>query len=203
MAKARLTNLTNNNFSFEATVLSLQGQHLTVRQVIPAGGSVDVELPAGVTLDMLAAVPSVKNELALPSPRYSIAALADDKAAAFAAGGESLKLAVSGVAGSVVPVVIGTASKAGKLVRIRVIWKGAPDVGESIDVDQLSINGVAVVFNSPILVEGPLPGYSYMDFDAQAIGPVVFGDGAIFELGYTYAGGPGLTDVSVDLLLAL
>jgi hypothetical protein len=203
MASVRLTNLTSRNYSFEATVLSLQGQHLTVRKTIPLGSFTDLVLPAGVTFEMLATVPVVKNELAKASPSYSIAPLADEKAPIFG-GGDKLTLASLGAAASVALTTVGVAAKPGKLARIRVSWRGALVLGESIDIDDLKVGGVSVVIPAPLLVTGPLAAYGHFDIDVdKVVGPVAVPDGALVEVGYTYAGGPGATDVTVDLLLVL
>jgi len=203
MASVRLTNHTSRNYSFEATVLSLQGQHLTVRTTIPLGSFTDLVLPPGVTLEMLAAVPAVKSELAKTSPAYSITPVADALAPIFG-GGDKLTLATLGAAGSVAATVVGAAAKPGKLARIRVSWKGAFVPGESIDIDDLRVGGVAVTIPAPLLVTGPLAAYGHLDIDVdKVIGPVAVADGALIEVGYTYAGGPGATDVTVDLLLVL
>lgn len=204
MATVRLTNLTNNNYSFEATVLVLQGQHQTLRAKVPAGGSTLLVLPANVTPEMLAEVPSVKAELKKASPSYRIEEVVDPSISSLG-GGQRFTIVDNGAAGNIALMVLGIAEKASILSRLRVVSEGAAVALETLTFDQIEINGVAVSIPlNALQVAGPLAAFAKTDFDLRALlGVVEVPEGAMVKIAATYAGGPGMTNVQAELLLAL
>lgn len=78
MSSVNVRNLTSNNYSFEVTLLSMQGTHQTIRVALAPGQTKLVVLPSGITWSMLGTCPAVQEELAKTSPNYSITPVAED-----------------------------------------------------------------------------------------------------------------------------
>lgn len=200
--KVAITNHQVQNFAFEATVLTLQGQHVTIRASLPGGVTTEVTLPEGVTLDMLANTSAVAAELSKAAPRYSIAAVSNPNANNLS-DFDAYQVVQVGPAANIALTTLGVVRRAGKLTRLRVTAKVGAVAAETLDIDQIKVNGVAVTIPAPLLLTGPTADFEVVEFDLNALlGPILVPDGAYLELAATHAGGPGLSGVVVELIVS-
>lgn len=164
MSTVYVKNNTSNNVAFEARILTLQGQHSTVRASLLAGSTTAVPLPNGITPEMLAESPEVKAEQGKATPNWSVVGVSSD-----AVGGlsdyETLRRFQPGP-GSVT-ISLGCVGRNSKLTKIRVASTGPSGVGESFTVSDLLVNGVSVML--PLAQQCTLPENTAAFTDASSV----------------------------------
>lgn len=198
MSTVSIKNNTSNNIAFEARVLTLQGQHSTVRASLLAGSTTDVPLPNGITPEMLAESPEVKSEQSKASPNWSIVGVSSD-----AVGGlsdyETLRRFQPGPASATIS--LGCVGRNSKLTKIRVSSTGPSGAGESYTVTDLLVNGVSV--SLPVAQQCVLPQntLAYTDVSSTLSGSwtqVKEGDFISAVISYV-AGAATLAEMSVEV----
>lgn len=203
MATITLKNNTSTPISFEASIR--QGQHdLTLRVLVPAGSSVDQVLPAGLTLDQLATANGVKEFTRGPNARLTITAKSDVLQAAGFADFDVFRLVATGAAASVALTSLGTALRNGVLTKIRIGTKGNGVAAETDDVTSIKIGAVTYTFTAGTFrLAGPVTGEQSVEIDVlTAFGQYIpVPAGSYVQVQRTHVGGPGMTDVVVELIV--
>ena len=196
MSTVSIKNNTSNNIAFEARILTMQGQHVTVRASLLAGSTTPVALPIGVTSEMLAASPEVQAEQAKPSPNWSIVAVSSADAVGGLSDYDVFRVVQAAPASATIP--LGCANRDMKLTALRLASPGPSGAGESYTISQLLVNGVNVL---PVPEQCVLPA-AHLAFSPvkQAINLQVK-EGDFLSAVTTYVAGAGtLTAMSVEVV---
>jgi hypothetical protein len=149
--KVNFANVTGQNIAFEAQILTMQGGHVTVRASLPAGKTTAVELPSGVTYEMLATCPQVLAELNRASPRYTVApVLGTTPLPAGLSDYDVIRRTQTTAASVAAPgFILGLTFRPGSLGRLRMVNQGATIVGETYTIDDILVNGVSLAVPAP------------------------------------------------------
>lgn len=197
MSTVSIKNNTSNNIAFEARILTMQGQHVTVRASLPATLTTVVPLPNGVTAEMLAEAPEVKAEQAKPAPNWSVVSV-DSKGVQ---GLSDYEVFRSVAAAASATLALGCAQRNMKLAKLRVSGVTASGAGESFTVSDIKINGVSKL---PVAQQVALPQNTaaYTDVSGSLSGSwTEIKEGDFVEAVVTYvAGAATLTTMAVEVV---
>ena len=198
MSYVLIKNNTSNNIAFEARVLTLQGQHATVRASLPAGVTTNVALPNGVTPEMLGQAPEVVAEQAKSSPNWTVMGVS-----ATGVGGlsdyETFREVQAAAASATL--LLGCAGRNMRLTKLRLCSTGPSAAGETYTITELLVNGVNVL---PVAYQLVLPentaAYTdvYMDLPAAAWAQINEGD--FVAVTTVLAGAATLAAMSVEVI---
>lgn len=199
MSTVSIKNNTSSNIAFEARVLTLQGQHATVRASLLAGSTTAVALPNGVTPEMLGESPEVKAEQSKATPNWSIVGVSSD-----VVGGlsdyETLRRFQSAAASATIS--LGCVGRNSKLTKVRVSGITASGAGESYTVSDLLVNGVSV--GLPVAQQCVLPENTsaFTDVSVGLSGSwTQVNEGDFISAVVTYvAGAASLTEMAVEVI---
>jgi len=193
-----IKNNTSNNIAFEATVMVMQGQHLTVRATLPATATTVVTLPNGVTAEMLAASAQVQAEQAKSSPNWSIVSVSSGGVVGGLSDYEVFRAQQAAAASATLQ--LGCAQRNMKLTKLRVCSTGPSAVGETYTITELHVNGVNVL---PVAQQLVLPAsqLAYVDFSQVLSGAwTAINEGDFLEVVTVLAGGATLTAMTVEVV---
>lgn len=199
MATVAIHNNVSSNIAFEARILTLQGQHLTVRASLIGGRTTNVPLPQGVTIEMLAESPEVKAEAQKASPNYTIVGNADLSVVGGLADYEILRAQQSPPVDATIQ--LGSVQRAGKLTRVRFIAPVPTAAGESYAITEILKNGTNIKPVTLTLVH-PASRAAYVETDIDVShSNLVFADGDFIAItvDYTAGGGSTLTSIVTEL----
>lgn len=133
-------NTQNFPLSFEATI-----SPKVVRAFIPAGSTVAVQLPVGVTSEDLATSPEVKAEVAKVSPNFVVTSAAQSGLAGNIADIEVLRVAQAVAATAAAPgLQLGQTNKGGQIFKLRIVAPVASAAGESYAITAIRKNGTNI-----------------------------------------------------------
>ena len=198
-------NTQSQDFSLEASCMTLQGQHATVRALIPAGTEKAVPLPVGVTAELLANSPEVIAESRRASPRYSIRVGGQTGLPSSLANYETISTLQAAPASVVAPgLVLGTAKRGGQVSRLRISGQTATGAGESYTINEIRKNGVNVLVAPIATLVLPAATAARVAVEADLSSLLITAeDRDYFEVVTTYvAGAATLTNVLIELVLA-
>jgi hypothetical protein len=200
-----IQNLYTQNISFEATAMSLQGHHLTVRCEVPVGQTVALDkfMPLGMTFEMLAQSQAVINEFnRVGGARYALIPTPntnqDVNLSAFSGLGATQAAAATVASPGLY---LGTANRAGQAIKLRLTTQKAVAVGESWAATALNQNGVLVPGFTTLTIPASSAARFFID---EVLVNVPVNDGDVFELvvAYTAGGGPTMGAVRAEVTLA-
>jgi hypothetical protein len=189
MSSVSIKNNTANNVAFEARVLTLQGQHVTVRASLLAGVTTTVALPNGVTPEMLASAPEVQAEQAKASPNWSVMSVSAD-----VVGGlsdyETLRVIQSTPASATL--LLGCVGRNSKLTKLRVVSAGPSGAGESYTISDILVNGDSVSLPAAQRAAIPASTAHFIDFSTILSGIwTALNEGDVVSVVTTYVAGAG------------
>ena len=196
-------NKTNQPFSFEATILTAQGHHITIRKSCPAAVSTLVPIPAGVSLLDVANSPQVQIEyFTYKNANYTISAAAASASQIATAANPIVVPGLIGalsnhytleyaqqtatgatqIAASVATpgACLGIAHRAGSLYRLYLTSPTAAGAGESYTVTSLRQNGTVLTGFTPPTIPNSSPARTVYSVDLTSLALPV-NDGDFFE----------------------
>lgn len=199
MSSVNVTNVTSKTYSLDATVFSLQGNFQSVRASIPPASTVTVVLPAGVTYNSFALSPQVQTELSGINGTPSIS-IAPGPTTALTGEYGSLQVATVTQATAATVATPGLTclpwtTKAGALLKLRILSPVASGVGESMSIVGLLLNGTEVL---PSGVTCVFPGghaKGFVDFDMSPYN-ILVPDGSELQVILTYVAGGAATPLA-------
>lgn len=194
-----IKNNTSNNIAFEARVLSMQGQHVTVRASLLAGVTTSVDLPSGITSAMLASSPEVIAEQTKASPNWSIVSQTSESANDLS-DYDVFRFIPAAVASSSYQ--MGVANRDIKLSRIRIVGLTVTGVAETYEVTDILVNGVGLSIAAGQRCLLPASQAANKVVTKAVSGSwTVIKAGSLIGVTTTYAAGAGtLTGVIIELI---
>jgi hypothetical protein len=196
-----LTNLTSQPVSFEAVVLKQQGVSTPIRANVPAAGSVTVTLPDGVTAEMLNGSAGVVALCGGVSPKLGIASLPSTDSPSGLANFETFKILTVGAAADLASTILGSASRAGRLGKLRLGTSAAGALTETYEVTGIKVGGVAVsVPVGSLKIDNTALAKMSVEFDlVKILGNVPVLMGAFIEVTGDSVNGTSMADILIEL----